>query len=436
MSPTHRVVCTLFFLLLIGITIIPPASATELIVAPSLADFTSIQAAINRAFAGDVVFVRSGTYVENLRLDKKIDLIGEDSGGGAPVIEPVNKGNAIEILTDGCRVEGFIFRNITTSSGIRVNSNNNTITKNSFQKNAQGIFLDSAMRNIINLNKITNSSRVGIEIKASNNNLIEENRFSRNSIGIEVDEYSLSNQIFRNNFDNSLNVVSRSATSVWNTSDMYSYTYLGLQRQSQMGNYWSDYSGKDKNFDGIGDTPNSIKVGANPKSVFDQDIKDSFPLMDPTEYYYNVVRIVQKPVPSEPVPLPTILTGSETTTVTTTAPVESPTTSPTTPAPQKNTGGGQPTDFLMVELIVLLFAGAVVLIIFLQLKHKESKEEVLSLGKEATAVKKTSRTSPRPSRTSPRPVNHGTMVPETGSAVTGVPKTYTSIAEQMSLLSQ
>ncbi len=31
----------------------------------------------------------------------------------------------------------------------------------------------------------------------------------------------------------------------------------------------------------------------------------------------------------------------------------------------------------MVELIVLLLAGAVVLIIFRQLKHKESKEEIL-----------------------------------------------------------
>ena len=167
------------------------------------------------------------------------------------------------------------------------------------------------MSNIINRNTITNSSRVGIEIQASNDNLIEENSFSKNSIGIEVDEYSLSNKVYRNNFDNSQNVVSRSATSVWNSSDTYSYTYLGLQRQSQMGNYWSGYIGKDKNIDGIGDTPNNIKVGANPKSIFDQDIKDSYPLMDPTEYYYNVVRVVPKAGITAPVPLPTVLPGSE-----------------------------------------------------------------------------------------------------------------------------
>ena len=112
MISIHRIVCIFFSLLLIGLTIIPAATATEFTVGPSGSDFTSIQAAINRAFEGDVIFVQSGTYLENLRLDKKIDLIGEDSGEGAPVIEPVKKGTAIEILADGCRIEGFTIRNI------------------------------------------------------------------------------------------------------------------------------------------------------------------------------------------------------------------------------------------------------------------------------------------------------------------------------------
>jgi len=420
MIPIHRIVCTLVFLALICISSIPAVAASEHTVGSGRAEFTSIQAAINSSFAGDVILVRSGTYMENLQLDKKIDLIGEDSGGGSPVIEPVKKGNAIVILANGCRVEGFILQNIELHAGIHVKSNGNNITRNSFVNNSEGIILDSAMKNTINRNNITNSSRIGIEIKASDNNLIEENRFSKNSIGIDVDEYSLSNQIYRNIFDNSQNVLSRSATSVWNSLDSFSYTYVGLQSQSPMGNYWSDYSGKDKNLDGIGDIPNNIKVGANPKSIFDQDIKDLYPLMDPIEFYYDVVLVPAETGATKPGPLPIFPEGSDAASPnpTPTAPVLTPTSTPaTSQTPEKNVEG-QPTGFLMIELIVLLLAGVVVLIIFRQLKYKESKEEILSVSKA--------------SRTSPRRINPSATVPESGTAVPGIPKTYTSIAEQMS----
>ncbi len=426
MSPKHSIICVLVFLMLIFIFNIPLAAASEYTVGPSGAEFSSIQAAINRSLAGDIILVQSGTYVENLRLDKKIDLIGRDNGGGAPVIEPETKGNSIEILANGCRVEGFIIRNVDSQNGIRINSHENNITRNTFLNNVVGILLDSAMRNTINRNNITNSSKTGIRFQASNNNLVEDNRFSKNSVGIDVDEYSLSNQIYRNNFDNIQNVLSRSATSVWNSTDVYSYTYLGIQRQSPMGNYWSDYSGRDKNFDGIGDSPNNVKVGANPKSILDQDIKDYYPLMDPTEYYYNVVRVPLQTEASVPNLLPTIPRESETTSPTITASVVTPTPSPVVSQPSGKNGDGQPTDFLVIELIVLLLAGAVVLIIFRQLKYKESKEDSLSISKETTLVQKSSRTSPRR-------VTSAATIPKAGSTtVPGTPKVYTSIAEQMS----
>ncbi len=103
-----------------------------------------------------------------------------------------------------------------------------------------------------------------------------------------------------------------------------------------------------------------------------------------------------------------------------------PTQSPVVSQPSGKNGDGQPTDFLVIELIVLLLAGAVVLIIFRQLKYKESKEESLSISKETTLVQKSYRTSPRR-------VNSAATIPKAGSTtVPGTPKAYTSIAEQMS----
>ena len=108
--------------------------------------------------------------------------------------------------------------------------------------------------------------------------------------------FSLSNRIYQNNFDNSQNVNSKSATSVWSSPFPLIYTHLGLKEQNYMGNYWGDYSGKDTNGDGIGDAPYGIMIGANPKAIIEsnQNIIDAFPLMDPKQYYHDLV-----PVPGE-----------------------------------------------------------------------------------------------------------------------------------------
>jgi parallel beta-helix repeat protein len=383
MIPTQRIVCSLCILALLCIAGIPEADAAVLTVASSGAEFTSIQAAIDWAFPGDTIRVNSGIYSEEIQLDKQITLVGIDSGVGLPVIDTEGKGNAVEIRVDGCTVQGLTIRNSTPFNGIRISSSNNTIQQNTFLNTAKGIYLQSAMKNTIYGNTITGSDQTGIALEASNDNLIEENILIKNAVGIALDDFSLSNRIYRNNFDNVQNVYSKSATSVWSSPIPFMYTHLGLREENYMGNYWGDYRGKDTNGDGIGDVPYGIMIGANPKAIIEsnRNIIDDFPLMDPKQYYHDLVPVEGEIITPGPLPVPTagniLLPTEQPTTSQTGVNLTSPSPAPETP---EKTPAGQPSGILMVELVVLLVAGVVVLIIFRLLKQNEKIQEKIIQG--------------------------------------------------------
>lgn len=278
---------------LLCILVLPMGAAAERIVAPSGAEFVSIQDAIDWSPSGETIIVHSGIYLENVRLTKKITLTGVDTGAGAPVISPGNRDPAVVVLADGCTVEGFSIQNSAQSSGIRITSNNNTIQKNTIRRNGIGVVLVSSGKNVIRQNEITQNEKTGIVLESSTGNSIENNVVGKNSVGISLDVYSLSNTIARNNFQNVQNVFSRSPTSAFSSLLPFTYTYLGKSQKSQMGNYWSDYRGLDVNGDGIGDIPYSVSIGTNPMATLEsnQNRVDAFPLMDPKEYYTRVTPV-------------------------------------------------------------------------------------------------------------------------------------------------
>jgi parallel beta-helix repeat protein len=125
-------------------------------------------------------------------------------------------------------------------------SSNNSLIGNNITDAGEGIFLH------------------GTYEKLSKYNTIFGNNIARSHAeGIRF-EYSSDNTIYHNNFvDNHLNVYCFASTNIWD--DGY----------PSGGNHWSNYTGVDANYDGIGDTP----------YIIDESNQDSYPLVAPISVF-------------------------------------------------------------------------------------------------------------------------------------------------------
>ncbi len=225
---TFKAITNIMLILFLASMITIPLNITSLKAEPTTLivpdDYAKIQWAIGNATTGDTIFVRSGTYYENVVVNKSVSFIGENKYN--TIIDGNGTGSVVYITATKVNITGFTIRNSGSTfpnSGILLegssddNINQVVIINNKFgillmyscnsnlagniaSNNIHGIELyDSRKNKLINNNASNNNC--GILLHESDNNMFIGNTISDNNFGIVLG-YSNNNMISNNTVSN------------------------------------------------------------------------------------------------------------------------------------------------------------------------------------------------------------------------------------------
>lgn len=122
-------------------------------------NYTKIQDAIDNANDGDTIFVYSGTYYENVVVNKRVTIIG--NGSANCIVQAANSNNHIfNVTANWVNISGFTVENATgdNKAGIYLYGVKHcNISNNNISNNKRGIYLDSSSNNILTNNTMSNN---------------------------------------------------------------------------------------------------------------------------------------------------------------------------------------------------------------------------------------------------------------------------------------
>lgn len=186
------------------------------------ADYRKIQEAVNAASPGDTIYVRNGTYIENIIINKTITLIGENRDGTiidgnlTSTIIRINRANNVTVTGFTMQNSGREVHLFETTGVFLYYSSGAQIYNNKMVNNEAGIYFYVAGNNTIKNNLVTDNYFYGIlmdYVPGPPKNIITNNVLVDNGFGIGLDSsfgHVISNNIIINSTYDGIYIFSNS----------------------------------------------------------------------------------------------------------------------------------------------------------------------------------------------------------------------------------